>query len=64
HRARDWRPALCDVRSVDCAWDVVPMTLRYPNPAHSGETYGVRPAPGHRWWYVHGMWTDVFVLIK
>ncbi|KAF9806708.1 hypothetical protein IEO21_08566 [Rhodonia placenta] len=64
HPARDWPLALCDFRSVDRARDVVPITLRYPAPASSGETYGVRFAPGHRWWYMRGMRPDEFVLIK
>ncbi|OSX62338.1 hypothetical protein POSPLADRAFT_1046699 [Postia placenta MAD-698-R-SB12] len=62
HPARDWPLALCDFRSVDRARDVVPITLRYPD--HNGETYGVRFAPGHRWWYMRGMRPDEFVLIK
>jgi hypothetical protein len=66
-----WRPihgpvhdtplAVCDVTSV-AADDLVASDLIYPN--RSGETYGVKFNPEHRWFYFPKMMPDEALLLK
>lgn len=60
--AVDWPLALCDFRSVQAEKDVVPVTLIYPE--RTGETYGVRFNPEHKWKYFHGATPEEAILIK
>ncbi|KAI1493362.1 amino acid permease-domain-containing protein [Biscogniauxia mediterranea] len=53
--------AVADARSVGEA-ELVPIGLIYPN--RRGETFGVRHAPGQRWYYRHGLGPDRVLLIK
>ncbi len=66
-----WRPitgplydaplGVCDARSVDPG-DWAPTDLIYPD--RTGEIYGVRFNPAHRWWYVPAMMPDEALLLK
>ncbi|KAI1633618.1 amino acid permease-domain-containing protein [Biscogniauxia mediterranea] len=53
--------AVADARSVGEA-ELVPIGLIYPN--RRGETFGVRHAPGQRWYYRRGLAPDRVLLIK
>lgn len=74
-----WRPihgqvkrdplAVCDARSVDVERDLVPVVGRYFIEASGTyedvvETWGIRFAEGHKWWYCSGMGPDEVLLIK
>jgi hypothetical protein len=74
-----WRPivgpvwdnplALCDARTVSQD-DLVPTDILHygeddlTQPRHSGQIYGVRYNPAHRWYYVSEMRPDEFLLLK
>jgi len=74
-----WRPiqgpvmrdplAVCDARSVDVERDLVPVIGRYFIEASGTyedvvETWGIRFAEGHKWWYYSGITPDEVLLIK
>ena len=42
--------------------DLVPVGLIYPD--RKGETYTVKPNPGHRWFYLHAQTPEEVLLIK
>ncbi|KAL7621070.1 hypothetical protein AAE478_008382 [Parahypoxylon ruwenzoriense] len=65
-----WRPikpvlrdplAIADASSVT-EDELVPISLIYPN--RKGETFSVRHAPAHRWYYKYGLTPDEVLLIK
>ncbi|KAI1662910.1 hypothetical protein F4813DRAFT_342313 [Daldinia decipiens] len=65
-----WRPiktvlrdplAIAEANSVGEA-ELVPIPLIYPN--RKGETFAVRYAPGHRWYYKYGLTPEEVLFIK